>query len=333
VQGHSDPLRARRFEDVHSPLTERGSRATRRTRCATPSEASRPGLSELTIAALLGHTLKLSPKRLMLGNLLYLYACANFAPCRIHRGKVFPLAGAKVADAPPSAGSPAAPPIQIASDAMIADQRSAIGGRSEIAANACGKPKALSGDLADRASPLPCFAPPITPRIRSDSCLTSATLARPPACQGLPRSRGGRRADRSRDIRACCRALRLPSLTKRETEVHMCGFSTSTRPARTTARSTSGAAANRATRFGSASPAIVRPSHQTLSLAAGSPSLAARSRRASRQGSAVLLRAGGMPRRSVASARQRVAGGAHRVVALGGMTAVYTSRSRGPAGG
>ena len=143
---------------------------------------------------------------------------------------------------------------------MIADQRCAIGGRSEIAANACGKPKALSGDLADRASPLPCFAPPIAPRIRSDSCLTSATLARPPACQRLPRSRGGRRADRSRDIRACCRALRLPSLTKRETEVHMCRFSTSTRPARTTARSTSGAAANRATRFGSASTAIVRPS-------------------------------------------------------------------------
>ena len=68
------------------------------------------GFSELTIAALLGHTLKLSAKRLMLGNLLYLYACADFAPCRIHRGKVFPLAGAKVADAPPSAGSPAAPP-------------------------------------------------------------------------------------------------------------------------------------------------------------------------------------------------------------------------------
>ena len=36
--------------------------------------------------------------------------------------------------------------------------------------------------------------------------------------------------------------------------------------------------------------------------------------------SALLLRAGGMPRRSVAAARQRVARRAHRVVALGGMT-------------
>ncbi len=38
-----------------------------------------------------------------------------------------------------------------------------------------------------------------------------------------------------------------------------------------------------------------------------------------------------MPRRSAAAARQRVAGGVHRVVALGRMTALHTSRSRGPA--
>jgi hypothetical protein len=37
------------------------------------------------------------------------------------------------------------------------------------------------------------------------------------------------------------------------------------------------------------------------------------------------------PRRSAAAARQRVTGGPHRVVALGRMTAVHTSRSRGPA--
>ena len=70
---------------------------------------------------------------------------------------------------------------------------------------------------------------------------------------------------------------------------------------------------------------------QACPLAAGSASPAARARRTSRQGSAVLLRAGGMPRRSAAAARQRVTGGAHRVVALGRMTAVHTSRSRGPA--
>jgi hypothetical protein len=45
----------------------------------------------------------------------------------------------------------------------------------------------------------------------------------------------------------------------------------------------------------------------------------------------VLPHAGGMPRRSVAAARQRVAGGARRVVALGGMIAAHISRSRGPA--
>src|SRR5207302_6414693 len=45
-------------------------------------------------------------------------------------------------------------------------------------------------------------------------------------------------------------SLRPPSLTKRKRRFRCTGFPTSTRPASTTARSTSGAAANRATRFG-----------------------------------------------------------------------------------
>ena len=58
-------------------------------------------------------------------------------------------------------------------------------------------------------------------------------------------------------------------------------------------------------RFGSASMAIADRYRQACKLVARPASLAARARRASREGSAVLLRAGGVPRRSVATARER----------------------------
>jgi hypothetical protein len=151
---------------------------------------------------------------------------------------------------------------------------------------------------------------PIPPRIRPASCLTSASLARPPACQRLRRSRGGRRA--TRDMRACCHTPPASDAHEAGSGRICAGFSTSMRPASITARSTSGAVANGATVSDRRRWRSCGRRRQACPLAAGSASFAARSRRASRQGFAVLLRAGSMARRSAAAARQRVAGSVSR---------------------